>query len=120
MSQPILTLTRVSLDAAQSAAARLVTIEIPEGNTTPAAFAAAVAALPDLSGPEIVLITGRAPIWGYAILCHRAHATPAVAVFDPRLGGYVVVQSHQHGVAVGAILTVSPVTSGADAPEARS
>jgi CRISPR-associated protein Csx3 len=39
------------------------------------------------------------------MLFHIAHATPAIAVYDPRLG-YVIVQSHDPRFRVGEILTV--------------
>lgn len=104
MAQPIITITRVALDATVGTFARLVTIDIPDGNATPEEFAAVVSALPDLSGPDVVLITGRAPIWGYGMLIHRAHATPAVGCFDPRLGGFVVVEEHALPYVVGGII----------------
>jgi len=95
MPEPVLSVTEVG-------AYRLVKIAIPEGITTPREFAASVGRL-DLSGDEPVLLNGRAPVWGYAMLVHQAHATPAIAAFDPRLG-YVVVASHDPRFTVGAVL----------------
>jgi CRISPR-associated protein Csx3 len=83
----------------------LVTFKIPGGITSPAEFAAAVAEIEDrLTGNLPILIDGRGPMWGYGMLFHLAHATPAIAVYDPRLG-YVVVQSHDPRFQVGEILT---------------
>jgi CRISPR-associated Csx3 family protein len=43
-------------------------------------------------------------LWLCGMLCHAAHASLAVAVYDPRLAGYVIVQSHQPHIEVGYIL----------------
>jgi CRISPR-associated protein Csx3 len=85
----------------------LINFEIPGGITTPAEFATAVAAIEtSLSGSLPVLVNGRGPIWGYGMLFHLAHATPAIAAYDPRLG-YVVIQSHDPRFQVGQILTIA-------------
>ncbi len=91
-----------------AAGARLVKFEIPGGVTTPEEFAAAMAAVEkDLPGDRPVLINGRGPIWGYGMLIHAAHPTPAVAVYDPRLGvggAYVVVATHDARFSVGGLV----------------
>lgn len=106
MAVPIFIITKVVLDQSDQSYAQLISIDIPDGNTSPEEFAGAVAVMPDLSGPTPILITGRAPIWGYGMILHRAHATPAVAVFDPRLGGYVVVQSHTIANSIGYLIVI--------------
>ncbi len=112
MSQPIFTITSSSQVQAQNTSLDpticcLVTFEIPGGITSPAEFAAAVAEMGNrLSGNLPILINGRGPIWGYGMLFHLAHATPAIAVYDPRLG-YVVVQSHDVRFQMGEILTIA-------------
>lgn len=84
---------------------KLVKFELPGGVTTPEDFEAAVREIEkDLSGQEPVLINGRGPVWGYGMLIHAAHATPAVGTFDPRLGGYVVVASHDAKYRVGQVI----------------
>jgi len=84
---------------------RQVSFEIPGGQTTPEEFAFAVAQLGNsLSGSLPILLFGRGPIWGYAMLLHAAHATPSVAVYDPRLG-YVVTQSHSAKFTMGQIIS---------------
>lgn len=82
---------------------KTVKFEIPGGVTTPAEFAEAVAEAGDLSGDKPVLLNGRGPVWGYAMLAHSAHPTPAVATFDPRLG-YVVVATHSPDFTVGQVV----------------
>lgn len=61
-----------------------------------------------------VVIEGKAPVWLYGYLVHCCHPSAWVACFDPRLGqsvaqsgGAVVVSTHTHAVAVGAILLLS-------------
>ncbi|MDF1699195.1 MAG: CRISPR-associated ring nuclease Crn3/Csx3 [Saprospiraceae bacterium] len=41
-----------------------------------------------------VILSGRGPIWLYGYLIHHYHPCMWVAVFDPKLNGAVVVQSH--------------------------
>ena len=78
----------------------IVKFEIPGGVTTPAEFAEAVSEAPSFAGDKPVLLNGRGPVWGYAMLAHKAHPSPAVATFDPRLG-YVVVASHNESFKEG-------------------
>jgi CRISPR-associated protein Csx3 len=97
---PLPTLTITHTDSAL-----LVTIEIPGGVTTPEEFSAAVATItPQLAGAHVVLLNGRAPVWGYGMLIHAAHPSLAVACFDPRLEGYVVVATHDARYTVGQVI----------------
>jgi len=41
-----------------------------------------------------IVLFGRAPIWLYAYLTHLCHPFVYVAVYDPRIGGGVVVENH--------------------------
>lgn len=87
MAKPIITVTDRDLF-------RLVKFEIPGGVTSPKEFAEAVSEVAkQIPGDKPVLLNGRGPVWGYGMLAHVAHPTPAVATFDPRLG-YVVIASH--------------------------
>jgi len=46
---------------------------------------------------DIVMISGRGPIWMYAMLTHElVHVCRAFAVFDPKLGGGVLVSIHTY------------------------
>ena len=87
-----------------AAGVRLVKFKTPGGVTTPAEFAEAATSVErDLPGDRPVLISGRGPVWGFAMLAHGAHPTPMVATADPRLG-YVVVASHDHRWVVGQVI----------------
>lgn len=86
--------------------ARLVEFEIPGGVTTPEQFWEAVQEIEDeLIGTWPILINGRGPIWGYGMLFHVAHPSPAIATYDPRLG-YVIIQTHDQRFKVGQILNL--------------
>lgn len=99
MPPPVLTVSE------RPSRTRKVEIDIPDAITTPAEFAAAVERIAGaLPGERPVFLTGRAPIWGYAMLVHAAHATPAVGVFEPRQNGYVIVASHDPAFTVGQLV----------------
>lgn len=98
MAKPIIIVSRVG-------DFKLVKFEIPGGVTTPTEFGGAVAEVfTQLPGPEPVLVNGRGPVWGYAMLVHGAHPSPAVATFDPRLLGYVVVATHDMLYKIGDVI----------------
>ncbi|MDP3740801.1 MAG: CRISPR-associated ring nuclease Crn3/Csx3 [bacterium] len=87
-----------------AAGVRLVKFEIPGGVTSPAEFAEATAEVASqLPGDKPVLVNGRGPVWGYGMLLHAAHPTPACATYDPRLG-YVVVATHNEQHVVGQVI----------------
>jgi CRISPR-associated protein Csx3 len=97
MAKPIITISDIKGN-------RVCKFEIPGGVTTPEEFANAVAEIEgQLAGDKPVLVNGRGPVWGYAMLVHEAHPTPAVATFDPRLG-YVVVATHNTDYKVGDVI----------------
>ena len=98
MAKPIFTIHDLS------SSIRLVTFEIPGGVTSPDEFAEGVSLIAsDLPGSLPVFLNGRGPVWGYGMLIHAAHPTPAVAVFDPRIG-YVVVATHCEQFHVGQLI----------------
>lgn len=51
-----------------------------------------------------VVLSGRGPIWLYCYLVHHYHPTKFVAVYDPRIGGAVVVESHTNEHKVGEVI----------------
>jgi len=51
-----------------------------------------------------VILVGRGPIWLYGFLVHYYHPVRAIAVFDPRLNGAVVVESHVKALEVGNLI----------------
>lgn len=53
---------------------------------------------------KCVVLSGRGPIWLYGVLIHHFHPCKAVAVFDPRLEGAVVVESHSSDFTIGDII----------------
>lgn len=83
----------------------VVKFEIPGGVTTPEEFSTAVEEVEkEIAGSSAVLLNGRGPVWGYGMLIHAAHPTPAVGVYDPRLQGYVVVQTHNDKYTSGEVI----------------
>lgn len=60
----------------------------------------------ELKGGKLVLLNGRASLAVIATITHHvAHLYGAVAIFDPKLSGYVVVISHDPQFHVGDVLT---------------
>jgi CRISPR-associated protein Csx3 len=85
---------------------RSVMFDIPGGITTPAQFAEAVQEIASqLIGTLPILLNGRGPVWGYCMLLHSAHPSPAIATYDPRLG-YVIVQTHDERFQLGATINL--------------
>jgi CRISPR-associated protein Csx3 len=84
---------------------RVVKFEIPGGITSPEEFATAVKEVEkSLAGDKVVLFNGRGPVWGYCMLVHAAHPTPAVGTYDPRLAGYVIVSTHHENYTLGQVI----------------
>lgn len=61
-------------------------------------------ALGSAGGEEPVIISGRLPVWAFSALTHLLHPRPWVGTFDPRLGGGVVVASHDPARRVGEVV----------------
>ncbi len=92
MAQPTFQLTNATSE--DGILCQLVFFEIPGGITTPAEFALAVKAIePQLQGEHPILVNGQGPRWAFAMITDAGHASPAVAVFEPSLGSYVVCTS---------------------------
>jgi len=53
---------------------------------------------------KIIILSGRGPTWLYAFMVHYFHPAKAIAVFDPRLDGAVVVESHSNEFKVGEVV----------------
>jgi len=57
-----------------------------------------------------LIISGRAPIWLYCYVLHYyLHLFQVIAIYDPKLGGAVIIASHSPDYKVGDIL---PITEG--------
>jgi len=63
--------------------------------------------VPKVVSTKGVVISGRGPTWLYCTLVHVYHPALWVAVFDPRIGGGVVVASHTPQTTTGDIIPVS-------------
>ena len=61
---------------------------------------------PKVDGKKGVVLSGRGPIWLYSFLTHHYHPTKFIAIYDPRIGGAIVVESHTHDRRIGDILDV--------------
>jgi CRISPR-associated protein Csx3 len=63
--------------------------------------------MPSIPRGDLLVISGRAPVWRYGMAIHAAHGSPAgaVATFDPRLGA-VVVMSHSPKWTVGQVVDI--------------
>jgi len=59
---------------------------------------------PKVDGTKGVVLSGRGPIWLYGYLIHCYHPTKYIATYDPRLGGAVVVESHDPELEVGEMI----------------
>ncbi len=61
---------------------------------------------PKVNSTKGVVLSGRGPIWLYCYLVHHYHPTKFVAIYDPRIGGAIVVESHEQKLEVGEIIEV--------------
>jgi CRISPR-associated protein Csx3 len=53
-----------------------------------------------------LILSGRGPIWLYGFLIHFYHPVKAIAIFDPRLNGAVVIESHTKEIEVGSLIKI--------------
>ncbi|MCM8808546.1 MAG: CRISPR-associated ring nuclease Crn3/Csx3 [Candidatus Omnitrophica bacterium] len=53
---------------------------------------------------NVIILSGRGPIWLYGYLIHFYHPTKAISIFDPRLDGAVIVESHSKEFKVGDLI----------------
>ncbi|MEM2175630.1 MAG: CRISPR-associated ring nuclease Crn3/Csx3 [Candidatus Micrarchaeia archaeon] len=53
---------------------------------------------------KVIILSGRGPIWLYGYLIHFYHPTKAVAVFDPRLDGAIVIETHTKDFKIGDLI----------------
>jgi len=63
---------------------------------------------PEINPEKPVVIEGLMPIWlGQRLVSEYVHKCPAVAVYDPRLKGAVIVASHHPDYKLGEIIPIS-------------
>lgn len=55
---------------------------------------------------KIIIISGKGPIWFYGYLVRHFHSCKAIAIFDPRLNGSVVVESNSSDFKIGDVIKV--------------
>jgi len=55
---------------------------------------------------KVIVISGRGPIWLYGFFIHHFHPCKAVAVFDPRLDGAVIIESHSKEFTIGDVISI--------------
>jgi len=53
---------------------------------------------------DIVVLSGRGPIWLYGFLIHFFHPVKALAIFDPRIDSAVVIESHSKELKIGDLI----------------
>lgn len=63
--------------------------------------------VPKVVSKKGVVISGRGPTWLYCTLVHIYHPALWVAIYDPRIGGAVVVASHTPQTTTGDVISVS-------------
>ena len=61
---------------------------------------------PRLKGTKGVVLSGRGPIWLYGFLVHHYHPTKFLAIFDPRIDGGIIIESHAPDYQVGEVLKI--------------
>ena len=61
---------------------------------------------PKVNPTKGVILSGRGPIWLYCYLAHYYHPTKFIATYDPRLGGAVIVESHDLRHRVGEVIKI--------------
>lgn len=59
---------------------------------------------PQVEAMRGVVISGRLPVWLFCALVHRYHPTAWIGIFDPRLGGAVVVETHSPQRKLGEVV----------------
>ena len=61
---------------------------------------------PKVNSTKGIILSGRGPIWLYSYLTHYYHPKKFIATYDPRLGGAVIVESHNPDYKSGEIIKV--------------
>ena len=83
----------------------IVDINLPSGVITPEDLKVIdVDSLPIPKPGSGIVLSGRAPIWLYGYLVHHYHIASWVGIYDPRLGGAVIVASHTPSKHVGDVV----------------
>jgi CRISPR-associated Csx3 family protein len=63
--------------------------------------------LPDIHGNIALIVSGRMPLWLSNVIVQRySHLVAAVAVYDPKLSGGVVVTSYNPEFQIGQVIPI--------------
>ena len=57
-------------------------------------------------GPFLVVLSGKGPIWLYGLMVHHFHPCKAIAIFDPRFDGGIVIESHSPEFKIGEVVKI--------------
>jgi len=58
-------------------------------------------------GKEVVVISGRLPVWAFCTIAHYFHPRPAIATFEPRLLKGVIIASHTDAYNIGDLIDIT-------------
>jgi len=93
----------MKLEVAEKDGFTIVSFELP-GPISPEVLA--TLSLPKVNPTKGVVLSGRGPVWLYCFLAHYYHFTRWIATHDPRLGGAVVVMSHDPLRGIGDVVSI--------------
>lgn len=62
---------------------------------------------PKVDNRKGIVLSGRGPIWFYCYLTHFYHPTKFIAVYDPRIGGAIIVETHSTNYVIGDVLKIT-------------
>lgn len=82
-------------------------VDILTPSDVPGIVDKAEATLPAHSASTVVVLSGRLPVWVFGALVHHYHPAVAVATYDPRLDGGVVVATHTTDYRLGSIINTA-------------
>ncbi|HPC39237.1 MAG TPA: CRISPR-associated ring nuclease Crn3/Csx3 [Exilispira sp.] len=53
---------------------------------------------------KLLILSGRGPIWLYGFMIHHFHPCKAIAIYDPRIDGAVIIESHSEEYKIGVVV----------------
>ena len=62
---------------------------------------------PNVPKNKGVILSGRGPVWLFSFLTHAYHPTRFIGIYDPRMKGAVIVETHWPGYEVGDVVEVA-------------
>ncbi|MCX7757930.1 MAG: CRISPR-associated ring nuclease Crn3/Csx3 [candidate division WOR-3 bacterium] len=55
---------------------------------------------------KLIIISGRGPIWLYGFMIHYFHPCKAIGIYDPRLDGAVIIETHSNEYDTGEVIKI--------------